>query len=80
MRQGAEFPDFWGNTVVHERNSDPWEFGKGALSELRFCGVAVLQSERGKRLEVGGRRRNIKCQMTNEKCQMSKLKCQMTNN
>jgi len=35
-----------GKTLVHEQNADTWEFGKGALSELRFCGVAVLQSEK----------------------------------
>jgi len=39
--------NFVEKAVVHERNADAWEFGKGALSELRFCGVAVLQSERG---------------------------------
>jgi hypothetical protein len=33
--------------------------GKGALS-TKSCGVAVLQSEGGKRLEVGGGRRNVK--------------------
>jgi len=33
---------------------------------IQCCSAAVLQSERGKRLEVGGRRRNIKCQMTNK--------------
>jgi len=27
-----EFPQFLGNIVVHERNLDTWEFGKGALS------------------------------------------------
>ena len=32
-----------GNAVVHEQNSDIWEFGEGALSELRVCGIAVLQ-------------------------------------
>jgi hypothetical protein len=52
--------------VVRERNSDTWEFGKGALSATFHCaavirkrssernislccGVAVLESERGKR-------------------------------
>jgi hypothetical protein len=53
-----KFPELVENSVVHERNSDSWEFGKGALSKLRFCGVAVLQSERGKRFEVGGRGEN----------------------
>jgi len=28
----SEFPDFRVDTGVHERNSDTWEFGKGALS------------------------------------------------
>jgi len=47
------FLAFLGKAVVHEQNSDTWEFGKGALSELRFCGVAVLlccsrKGERGK--------------------------------
>jgi hypothetical protein len=40
------FPSFLNvveNTVVHEQNLDTWEFGKEALSELRFCGLAVLQ-------------------------------------
>jgi hypothetical protein len=48
--QGNEhrsFLNFLENSVVHEQNLDTWEFGKGALSELRFCGVAVLQLERG---------------------------------
>jgi hypothetical protein len=30
---------------------------------------SVLQSERGKRLEVGGGRQNVKCQMSKFKCQ-----------
>jgi hypothetical protein len=39
-----EFLDFFErNTIVLGRNSDTWEFGKGALSGFRFCGVAVLQ-------------------------------------
>jgi hypothetical protein len=43
----GKFPDFVEeNTIVHERNSDTWDFGKADLSELRFCGVAVLQSDR----------------------------------
>jgi hypothetical protein len=37
------FPNCVENTVVHEQNLDTWEFGKGALSKLRFCGVAVQQ-------------------------------------
>jgi len=48
----GSFLTFLGKAVVHERNSDAWEFGKGASSELRFCGVAVLQSGRGQRLEA----------------------------
>jgi len=53
--------------VVHGQNSDTWEFGKGALSKVRFCGVAVrprgqvkvkveVEKERVLRLrfEVGG--------------------------
>ncbi len=43
-----EFPDFLVKVLVHGQNLDICEFGKGALSELRFCGVAVLRSERGK--------------------------------
>jgi hypothetical protein len=42
--------NFFEKGVGHEQDLDGWEFGKGALSELRFCGVAV-----GKRLEVGGK-------------------------
>jgi hypothetical protein len=45
-RRFLNFPE---KGVVHEQNLDTWEFGKGALSEFRFCGVTVLQSERGKR-------------------------------
>jgi len=50
--------------VVRERNSDTWEFGKGALSATFHC-AAVLQcwsrkGERGSRLEVEG-------EMTNDK-------------
>jgi len=41
MGCGPEFPDFLDHMVVHEQNSDTWEFGKGALSELRSCSVAV---------------------------------------
>ena len=52
-RRDPEFPRFLGNIVVHERNLDTWEFEKGALSELRFCGVAVLQCcGQGKAKEV----------------------------
>jgi hypothetical protein len=29
---GGSFFNLVGKTVVHERNSDTWEFGKGALS------------------------------------------------
>jgi len=37
---GLEFPDFLENTLVHERNSDTWEFGKGALSaNVYFFGM-----------------------------------------
>jgi hypothetical protein len=68
-----------GKAVVHEQNSDTWEFGKGALSVklysvavLQCCGVAV-----GRGKEVRGWRQKEKYQMTNEKCQMSKLKIQM---
>jgi hypothetical protein len=40
MGCGPEFPDFLGDMVVHEQNSESWEFGKGGL-----CSVAVLQSK-----------------------------------
>jgi hypothetical protein len=53
-----------GNAVVYEQNSGTWEFAKGALRELRFCGAAVFRSKggevRGWRLEVGGKERNAK--------------------
>jgi hypothetical protein len=50
--------------LARQQNSDTWEFGKGALSESRVCGVAA-----GKRLEVGGGRPKGKCQMPNVKVQ-----------
>jgi len=50
------FRDFLRNTVVHERNSDTWEFGKGALSELRLCGVAVKRKKVKATVKVGGGR------------------------
>jgi hypothetical protein len=40
--------------------------GKRALS-AKLHSVAVLRSERGKRLEVRGGRRNVKCQSSNAK-------------
>jgi hypothetical protein len=43
----------------------PGKAGKGALSELRFRGVAVLQWERGKRLAA--RISNVKVQNPNVK-------------
>jgi len=53
MKSLLEFPDFVErNTIVHERNSGTWEFGKGALSELRFCGVAVGKGKESRRPEV----------------------------
>jgi hypothetical protein len=58
-RDQLKFPEPRGDTVVLERKSDAWEFGKGALSATFHC-AAVLKSERGKRLEVGGRRKNVK--------------------
>jgi hypothetical protein len=39
-----EFPDILGKAGVNGQNSDLWGFGKGALNELPFYGVAVLQS------------------------------------
>ena len=42
------------NIFVHEGDLRTREFGKGALSELRFCGAAVGKG--GKRFEVGGYR------------------------
>jgi len=68
------FRTFLGKAVVHEQNADTWECGKGALSELRFCGVAV-----GKRLEAEGERSNDQWEMPNVKAQMPKGKTQMTN-
>jgi len=58
------FLDFVGNTSVHERNSDTWEFGKGALS-ANSSSLAVLQSERGKR--VGGLRVEAEGKMSKSK-------------
>jgi len=47
------FLNFVENSVVHEQNLDTWEFGKGALSELQFRGVAVQQCcGQGKAKEV----------------------------
>jgi hypothetical protein len=62
------FLNFVENAVVHERNSHlcTREFGKGALAAT-FQSAAVLQSERGKRLEGGGGRLNVKAQTTNVK-------------
>jgi hypothetical protein len=34
---------FLGKMIVNGQHSDIWKFGKGALSELRFCGVAAIQ-------------------------------------
>jgi hypothetical protein len=31
-KRDRSFLNFLENSVVHERNSDSWEFGKGALS------------------------------------------------
>jgi hypothetical protein len=44
----SEFPDFRVDTGVHERNSDTWEFGKGALSANGFWATA-RQSSNAKR-------------------------------
>jgi hypothetical protein len=41
MGEVRSFLNFLENSVVHEGNVDTWEFGRGALSELRFCGVTV---------------------------------------
>ena len=76
---GLQFPESKENTSVQEGNSDGWEFAKEALSELRFCGVAVQQccgrkSERWKakakvevkeKVKAGGLRQE-KCQMSHE--------------
>jgi hypothetical protein len=59
---GPGFPDFFGNAVVNRHNSDFWEFGKGAPSELRCWGVAV-----GGGREVRGWWQNTKAQNPNEK-------------
>ena len=51
------FLNFVENSVVHERNSDTWEFGKGALS-VKLYGVTVLRGaavgkgKESRRLEV----------------------------
>ena len=75
-QKGRSFLNLVEKAVAHEGDSDTWEFGKAALSELRFCGLAV---KRGKRLEVGGWRleaegkiSNVKAQMPNGKIQMEK--------
>jgi len=65
-----EFPDFLGNTVVHERNSHlcTWEFGKGALS-ASSSSLAVVRccSRKGEReSEAGGGRWNAKVQNPND--------------
>jgi hypothetical protein len=44
------------------------------------CGSAVLQSKKGKRLEVGGRRRNVKCRSSNAKRENPNVKWQITDN
>jgi len=74
------FLTFLGKAVVHEQNSDTWEFGKGALSELRFCGVAVLLC--CSRKEVGGRRRNVKGERLRLRLRgwRREEKCQLANN
>jgi len=54
------FLTFLGKAVVNGQDSDIWEFGKGALSTFRFCGVAV-----GKRLDAEGK--NIKYQRSKSK-------------
>jgi len=51
-----EFPDFLGKAVVHGQNLDISEFGKGALSELRLCGVAVKRKKVKATVKVGGGR------------------------
>jgi hypothetical protein len=58
--------NFLEKAVVHERNSDTWEFGKGALSATFHC-AAVLQccsrkGVRGSRLEAEGEMSNDKWQ------------------
>jgi hypothetical protein len=74
--QIPEFPDFLGNTVVHERSLlEKCHVGTGLCpgspeehySVLQCCGAAV-----GKWKEVGGWRQK-------EKFQMSKFKIQMSN-
>jgi len=59
------------NATIHERNSDTWEFGKGALSAT-FHRAAVLQSKNSaavkrKNVKDGGRRLRAKCQVPNNK-------------
>jgi len=51
--------------LARENVEIPDKGEKRALSELRFCGVAVLQSEGEKRLEAEGK--NAKCQSSNAK-------------
>jgi len=36
------FLTFLEKAVVHDKNPGTYKFGKRALTELRFCGVAVL--------------------------------------
>jgi len=60
----GSFLSFLGKAVVNGQNSDIWEFGKGALS-AQIQSLAVLQSERGKRIEGGGGRQNVKVQSPN---------------
>ena len=60
MGCGPEFPDFLGDIVVHEPNSDTWGFGKGALSGTVHS-AAVLQSKNSaavkrKKVKAGGLR------------------------
>jgi hypothetical protein len=71
MGCGPEFPDFLGDIVVHEPNSDTWGFGKGALSGTVYSAGVFTGRERGKR--VGGRRWKAKGQSSNaiKKIQMS---------
>jgi hypothetical protein len=68
------FRTFLVKVVVHEKNSTTWEFGKGALSELQCCGVAI-----GKSLEAEGEMPNVKAQMPKAKTQMTNHKYLITN-
>jgi hypothetical protein len=38
--------------VVHEQNSDTWEFGKGALSGIVYSAAVLQSKEKSSRLEV----------------------------